>query len=210
MARMSKLKQCQIIGGIQIAIYLLLLILTIVALTGKFDKSKNQTVQKNAEKLKRDAAIKTHRKWSMRYSKLVIYILKLGFAIFLIIAARKKSTDYLLVYAVLSIEGFIIALGTLGYDFFNMFDYVGTPANPNGQGLVAMAAIGDGKYNPTEMTVDERNKANDARLILQDLFDVLAMLLGAMRTYKARKEIMAARKAGDNNFEMTNNRKSDF
>ena len=58
----SKLKQCQIIGGIQVAIYLLLLILTIVALTGKFDKSKNQTVQKNAEKLKRDAAIKTHRK----------------------------------------------------------------------------------------------------------------------------------------------------
>ena len=202
----SKLKQCQIIGGIQVAIYLLLLILTIVALTGKFDKSKSQTVQKNAEKLKRDAAIKTHRKWSMRYSKLVIYILKLGFAIFLIIAARKKSTDYLLVYAVLSIEGFIIALGTLGYDFFNMFDYVGTPANPNGQGLVAMAAI----VNPTEMTVDERNKANDARLIIQDLFDVLAMLAGAMRTYKARKEIMAARKAGDNNFEMTNNRKSDF
>ena len=206
----SKLKQCQIIGGIQVAIYLLLLILTIVALTGKFDKSKSQTVQKNAEKLKRDAAIKTHRKWPVRTSKLVIYILKLGFAIFLIIAARKKSTDYLLVYAVLSIEGFIIALGTLGYDFFNMFDYVGTPANPNGQGLVAMAAIGDGQINPNEMTVDERNKANDARLIIQDLFDVLAMLAGAMRTYKARKEIMAARKAGDNNFEMTNNRKSDF
>ena len=87
-----------------------------------------------------------------------------------------------------------------------MFDYVGTPANPSVQGLVAMAAI----VNPTEMTVDERNKANDARLIIQDLFDVLAMLLGAMRTYKARKEIMAARKAGDNNFEMTNNRTSDF
>ena len=202
----SKLKQCQIIGGIQVAIYLLLLILTIVALTGKFDKSKKITVQQNAEKLRRDAAIKKHRKLPIRYSKLVIYILKLGFAIFLIIAARKKSTDYLLVYAVLSIEGFIIALGTLGYDFFNMFDYVGTPANPSVQGLVAMAAI----VNPTEMTVDERNKANDARLIIQDLFDVLAMLAGAMRTYKARKEIMAARKAGDNNFEMTNNRTSDF
>ena len=203
----SKLKQCQIIGGIQVAIYLLLLILTIVALTGKFDKSRNQKVKDMAEKQKQNVAIKSHRKWSMRYSKLVIYILKLGFAIFLIIAARKKSTDYLLVYAVLSIEGFIIALGTLGYDFFNMFDYVGTPANanPNAQPLVAMATVGDG-----QITVDERNKANDARLIIQDLFDVLAMLLGAMRTYKARKEIMAARKAGDNNFEMTNNRKSDF
>ena len=103
---MGKLKQCKIIGGVQVAIYLILITLTIMACFKVFDKKcKSERCQQANEKLKGDAKVKEHRKWSMRYSKLVIYILKLGFAIFLIIAAHKRSCDYLLVYCVLSIEG---------------------------------------------------------------------------------------------------------
>ena len=103
---MAKLKQCKIIGGIQVGIYLLLIILTIMALCGVFDKKcSSQKCKEANENLKNKGATKIHRKWSLRYSKLVIYILKLGFAIFLIIAAHKRSCDYLLVYCVLAIEG---------------------------------------------------------------------------------------------------------
>ena len=103
---MGKLKQCKIIGGIQVGIYLLLITLTIMAMCGVFEKKCTSQKCKDAnEDLKKAGDIKYHRKWSMRYSKLVIYFLKLGFAIFLIIAAKKRSCDYLLVYCVLSIEG---------------------------------------------------------------------------------------------------------
>ena len=103
---MGKLKQCKIIGGIQVGIYLLLITLTIMAMCNVFEKKCTSQKCKDAnEDLKKAGDIKYHRKWSMRYSKLVIYFLKLGFAIFLIIAAKKRSCDYLLVYCVLSIEG---------------------------------------------------------------------------------------------------------
>ena len=103
---MGKLKQCKIIGGIQVGIYLLLITLTIMAMCGVFEKRCSTDKCKEAnENLKAAGELKNHRKWTLRYSKLVIYFLKLGFAIFLIIAAKKRSCDYLLVYCVLSIEG---------------------------------------------------------------------------------------------------------
>ena len=119
---MAKLKQCKIIGGIQVGIYLLLITLTIMALCGVFDKKcKSDKCQQANENLKNKGATKIHRKWSLRYSKLVIYILKLGFAIFLIIAAHKRSCDYLLVYCVLAIEGKAPNISSFNFGIFHQF-----------------------------------------------------------------------------------------
>ena len=120
---MGKLKQCKIIGGIQVGIYLLLIILTIMAMCNVFEKkcksgSKCEEANKN---LKAAGELKNHRKWTLRYSKLVIYFLKLGFAIFLIIAAHKRSCDYLLVYCVLAIEGKAPNISSFNFGIFHQF-----------------------------------------------------------------------------------------
>ena len=119
---MGKLKQCKIIGGIQVGIYLLLITLTIMAMCNVFEKKCTSQKCKDAnEDLKKAGDIKYHRKWSMRYSKLVIYFLKLGFAIFLIIAAHKRSCDYLLVYCVLAIEGKAPNISSFNFGIFHQF-----------------------------------------------------------------------------------------
>ena len=95
-----------------------------------------------------------------------------------------------------------------------MFDYVGTPQGAKGlhaQALYAQAATNN---IPGGGIIDElrhdKNKADDARLIIQDLFDIIIMLAGAMRTYKARKEIKAeeARVGMTNNQHEMSNRSS--
>ena len=119
---MGKLKQCKIIGGIQVGIYLLLITLTIMAMCGVFEKRCSTDKCKEAnENLKAAGELKNHRKWTLRYSKLVIYFLKLGFAIFLIIAAKKRSCDYLLVYCVLSIEGKAPNISSFNFGIFHQF-----------------------------------------------------------------------------------------
>ena len=98
-----------------------------------------------------------------------------------------------------------------------MFDYVGTQqgAADSGIKLIAQGLYAQAAVDPTNIPgggiIDElrhdKNKADDARLIIQDLFDIIVMLAGAMRTYKARKEIKAEEAKGgmtNNQHEMSN------
>ena len=92
-----------------------------------------------------------------------------------------------------------------------MVVYVGTPPQDTAQAMYAQATTSN---TNTQGTIEkirdgtyDRNKADDARLIIQDLFDVIIMLAGAMRTYKARKEIKAEEAKGGmthNQHEMSN------
>ena len=89
-----------------------------------------------------------------------------------------------------------------------MFDYVGTTqgAADSGISLIAQGLYAQATTTNTGVTVidelrHDKNKADDARLIIQDLLDIIFVLAGAMRTYKARKEI----KAGEAQGGMTNN-----
>ena len=101
-------------------------------------------------------------------------------------------------------------MGTIGYDLSQMLDYVGT--QQGAQQLTAQALYAQATTTNTGVTVidelrHDKNKADDARLILQDLFDIIVMLAGAMRTYKARKEIKAEEAKGGmthNQHEMSN------
>ena len=92
-----------------------------------------------------------------------------------------------------------------------MVVYVGTPPQDTAQAMYAQATTSN---TNTQGTIEkirdgtyDRNKADDARLIIQDLFDIIIMLAGAMRTYKARKEIKADEAQGgmtNNQHEMSN------
>ena len=101
-------------------------------------------------------------------------------------------------------------MGTIGYDLSKMLDYVGTQQGAQ-QALYAQALYAQAATNTGVGIIDEirhdKNKADDARLIIQDLFDIIVMLAGAMRTYKARKEIKAEEAKGGmthNQHEMSN------
>ena len=94
-----------------------------------------------------------------------------------------------------------------------MFDYVGTLQGSQAQALTAQALYAQATTttNTGVTVIDElrhdKNKADDARLIIQDLLDIIFMLAGAMRTYKARKEIKAEEAKGgmtNNQHEMSN------
>ena len=98
-----------------------------------------------------------------------------------------------------------------------MFDYVGTQQQDRAQALIAQGLYAQAATNTgvTGVTIidelrHDKNKADDARLIIQDLFDIIIMLAGAMRTYKARKEIKAeeARVGMTNNQHEMSNRSS--
>ena len=92
-----------------------------------------------------------------------------------------------------------------------MFDYVGTPQEAKALTAQALYAQAAASTNTGVTIIDElrhdKNKADDARLIIQDLLDIIFMLAGAMRTYKARKEIKAEEARGgmtNNQHEMSN------
>ena len=93
-----------------------------------------------------------------------------------------------------------------------MFDYVGTSQQDRAQALIAQGLYAQAATTNTGVTVidelrHDKNKADDARLIIQDLLDIIFMLAGAMRTYKARKEIKAEEAKGgmtNNQHEMSN------
>ena len=92
-----------------------------------------------------------------------------------------------------------------------MFDYVGTQQGAQQLTAQALYAQAAANTNTGVGIIDEirhdKNKADDARLIIQDLFDIIIMLAGAMRTYKARKEIKADEAQGgmtNNQHEMSN------
>ena len=101
-------------------------------------------------------------------------------------------------------------MGTICYDLSQMFDYVGTQQGAQqltAQALYAQATTTNTGVGIIDELRHDKNKADDARLIIQDLLDIIFMLAGAMRTYKARKEIKAEEAKGgmtNNQHEMSN------